>query len=98
MRSRRSSRANNVLSAFGADLFRARLSTEAETLFEATYKQAEKLIASAEHACKGRAGEAIEVLLLAAACLYRAKHTGGDPVDFARRARLAYDQVHTNDV
>ena len=98
MRSRRSSRANNVLSAFGADLFRARLSTEAEKLFEATYQQAEKLIASAEHACKGRAGEAIEVLLLAAACLYRAKHTGGDPVDFARRARLAYDEVHTNDV
>ena len=50
MRSRRSSRENNVLSAFGADLFRARLSTEAETLFEATHKQAEKLIASAEHA------------------------------------------------
>jgi hypothetical protein len=52
---------------------------------------------SAERVCKGRAGEAIEVLLLAAACLYRAKHKGGDPMDFARRARIAYDEVHAND-
>jgi hypothetical protein len=48
-------------------------------LFETTYKQAEKLIVSAEHVCKGSAGEAVEVLLLAAACLYRAKHTGETP-------------------
>ena len=67
-------------------------------MFEATYKQAEQLIVSAERACKGQAGEAIEVLLLAAACLYRAKHSGGNPVDFARRARLAYDEVHASDV
>jgi len=67
-------------------------------LFETTYKQAEKLIVSAEHVCKGSAGEAVEVLLLAAACLYRAKHTGGDPVDFARRARIAYDEVHASGV
>ena len=67
-------------------------------MFETTYKQAEKLIASAERACKGQAGEAIEVLLLAAACLYRAKHKGGDCTDFVRRARLAYDEVHANDV
>jgi len=67
-------------------------------MFESTYKQAESLARSAEHACKGRAGEAIEVLLLAAACLYRAKHRGGDPVDFVRRARLAYDEVRADDV
>ena len=67
-------------------------------MFEATYKQAEKLIESAERACKGQAGEAIEALLLAAACLYRAKHAGGDPVDFARRSRIAYDEVHASDV
>jgi hypothetical protein len=67
-------------------------------LFEATYKQAEKLIASAERACKGQAGEAIEVLLLAEACLYHAKHTGGDLVDFARRARIAYDEAHASNV
>ena len=67
------------LTVFAANLFGATLSTEAETLFEITHKQAEKLITSAEHACKGRAGEAIEVLLLAAACLYRAKHTGATP-------------------
>ena len=48
---------------------------------------------SAERVCKGRAGEAIEVLLLAAACLYRAKHNGGDGTDFKRRARFAYDEV-----
>ena len=57
-------------------------STELETLFEATQKQAENLMTSAERVCKGRAGEAIEVLLLAAACLYRAKHKGGDCTDF----------------
>ena len=67
-------------------------------MFEATYKQAEKLIASAERACKGQAGEAIEVLLLAKACLYHAKHTGGDLVDFARRARIAYDEAHASNV
>jgi hypothetical protein len=67
-------------------------------LFEATYKKAEKLIASAERACKGQAGEAIEALLLAAACRYRAKHSGGDLVDFARWARIAYDEVHASDV
>jgi hypothetical protein len=67
---------------------------EAETLFEAAQKQAEKRMTSAERVCKGGAGEAIEVLLLAAACLYRAKHKGGDCTDFARRARLAYDEVH----
>ena len=67
-------------------------------MFEATYKQAEKLIESAERACKGQAGEAIEVLLLAAACLYHAKHTGGDLVDFARRARIAYDEAHASNV
>ena len=71
---------------------------EAETLFETTQKQAEKLMTSAERVCKGRAGEAIEVLLLAAACLYRAKHNGGDGTDFKRRARFAYDEVHANDV
>jgi hypothetical protein len=57
-------------------------------LFEATHNQAKKLITAAERVCKGRAGEAIEVLLLAAAYLYRAKHKGGDRIDFARRARL----------
>ena len=67
-------------------------------MFEATYKQAEKLIASAERACKGQAGEAIEVLLLAEACLYHAKHTGGDLVDFVRRARIAYDEAHASNV
>jgi hypothetical protein len=71
---------------------------EAETLFEATHNQAEKLITSAERVCKGRAGEAIEVLLLAAACLYRAKHKGGDRADFVRRACFAYDEVQANDV
>jgi hypothetical protein len=67
-------------------------------LFEVTHNQTEKLITSAERVCKGRAGEAIEVLLLAAACLYRAKHNGGDRTDFKRRARFAYDEVHANDV
>jgi hypothetical protein len=71
---------------------------EAETLFEAAQKQAEKLMTSAERVCKGGAGEAIEALLLAAACLNRAKHKGGDCTDFARRARLAYDEVHANDL
>jgi len=67
-------------------------------LFEATQKQAENLMTSAERVCKGRAGEAIEVLLLAEACLYHAKHTGGDLVDFARRARIAYDEAHASNV
>jgi hypothetical protein len=40
---------------------------EAETLFEAAQKQAEKRMTSAERVCKGGAGEAIEALLLAAA-------------------------------
>jgi hypothetical protein len=67
-------------------------------LFEATHNQAEKLITSAERVCTGRPGEAIQVLLLAAARLYRAKHKGGDRTDFARRARFAYDEVQANDV
>ena len=71
---------------------------EAETLFEATQKQAEELIRSAERLCEGRAGEAIEALMLAAASLYRAKHKGGDPIDFEGRARLSYDEVRANDL
>ena len=66
-------------------------------MFEDTRRQAGRLVASAERACEGRAGEAIEVLLLAAASLYRVKHRGGDPTDFSRRARLAYDEVYAND-
>ena len=67
-------------------------------MLETIKNKAEKLITSAEQFCKGQTGEAIEALLLAAASLYRAKHKGGDPLDFERRARLAYDEVHVDNV